>query len=217
MDPNHLSLYAKKIREVMKVLFFMIRKGKRKLLVDLNLALKRGKLAGKSLIGKLAHHHHHHKNHQEPDESDYYSAAGDFNYPDPKSSDYVEFSCSNTPAHHKNNHHGSFLLSHVILHLINGKKGRGAHRHKAQFESVQEEMITERAVECALNDVVSMGSPALPGLGFERSPAPVRQLRVTDSPYPVSSGGDSGQVDADAEEFIRRFYSNLLRQPIKEG
>lgn len=48
------------------------------------------------------------------------------------------------------------------------------------------------------------------------SPSPrVRQLRVTDSPYPLREeeeveGGN--QVDKDAEKFIKRFYEQLRLQ-----
>ncbi|KAI3761583.1 hypothetical protein L1987_52003 [Smallanthus sonchifolius] len=54
-------------------------------------------------------------------------------------------------------------------------------------------------------------SPALPGFG--RSPM-VRQLRVTDSPFPLSNVGDS-HVDEAAEQFISRFYNDLRRQNTK--
>lgn len=46
--------------------------------------------------------------------------------------------------------------------------------------------------------------------GFEKSPM-VRQLRITDSPFPLSNGDEDGQVDADADEYITRFYNSLRR------
>nr|GEW29070.1 hypothetical protein [Tanacetum cinerariifolium] len=52
-------------------------------------------------------------------------------------------------------------------------------------------------------------SPALPGFG--RSPM-VRQLRVTDSPFPLSNVDEDSHVDDAAEEFINRFYNDLRRQ-----
>ncbi|KAI9070519.1 hypothetical protein K1719_047516 [Acacia pycnantha] len=54
-------------------------------------------------------------------------------------------------------------------------------------------------------------SPALPGFG--RSPM-ARQLRVTDSPFPVQEGDTDRdhQVDKKAEEFIERFYKDLKKQ-----
>ncbi|KAL5729037.1 hypothetical protein ACHQM5_002042 [Ranunculus cassubicifolius] len=64
-----------------------------------------------------------------------------------------------------------------------------------------------------LNDEVVAGSPILPGFG--RSPLMVRQLRVTDSPFPLRDVDEnSSQVDEQAEEFIQRFYEQLRLQSI---
>nr|XP_016505410.1 PREDICTED: uncharacterized protein LOC107823298 [Nicotiana tabacum] len=52
-------------------------------------------------------------------------------------------------------------------------------------------------------------SPALPGFG--RTPT-VRQLRVTDSPFPLRDGEGNSQVDEKADEFISRFYRDLRRE-----
>ncbi|KAI3786096.1 hypothetical protein L1987_45223 [Smallanthus sonchifolius] len=52
-------------------------------------------------------------------------------------------------------------------------------------------------------------SPALSGFG--RSPV-VRQLRVTDSPFPVNNVDEDNHVDEAAERFISRFYNDLRRQ-----
>ncbi|GER45010.1 retinal dehydrogenase 1 [Striga asiatica] len=72
--------------------------------------------------------------------------------------------------------------------------------------------LDARALAAALEIVgLSAGaSPALPGFG----PSPmVRQLRITDSPFPVrDSEEDSRVVDEAAEEFIARFYKDLKRQ-----
>ncbi|EAZ37333.1 hypothetical protein OsJ_21673 [Oryza sativa Japonica Group] len=60
-------------------------------------------------------------------------------------------------------------------------------------------------------------SPALWRTSFGgRSPAPVRQLRITDSPFPIrDDGGEdagAGLVDLEAEEFINKFYEQLRTQ-----
>ncbi|EPS58246.1 hypothetical protein M569_16570, partial [Genlisea aurea] len=50
--------------------------------------------------------------------------------------------------------------------------------------------------------------------GFGRTPV-VRQLRITDSPFPATEVEDDdggGGVDRAAEEFIRRFYRELKHQ-----
>ncbi|KAL6559920.1 hypothetical protein OROGR_005037 [Orobanche gracilis] len=69
--------------------------------------------------------------------------------------------------------------------------------------------LTASAVEMMISSAVE--SPDLPGFG----PTPlVRQLRITDSPFPsrdVDKAGDC-HVDEAAEEFIVRFYKDLRRQ-----
>lgn len=52
-------------------------------------------------------------------------------------------------------------------------------------------------------------SPALPGFG--KSPM-VRQLRITDSPFPIREVEEDSHVDEAAEEFISKFYKDLRRQ-----
>lgn len=52
-------------------------------------------------------------------------------------------------------------------------------------------------------------SPALPGFG--KSPM-VRQLRITDSPFPLRDVEEDSHVDEAAEEFISKFYKDLRRQ-----
>lgn len=58
----------------------------------------------------------------------------------------------------------------------------------------------------------------LPGFGNGKSPMG-RQLRVTDSPFPLKNGkGDAEELEEDvkvskaAEEFIKKFYTNLRMQ-----
>jgi hypothetical protein len=49
-----------------------------------------------------------------------------------------------------------------------------------------------------------------------RSPAGTRPLRVTDSPFPAvpeDDGCGSQRVDAEADDFIRKFYEQLRMQP----
>ncbi|GFP85658.1 hypothetical protein PHJA_000709500 [Phtheirospermum japonicum] len=58
-------------------------------------------------------------------------------------------------------------------------------------------------------DLIAAASPALPGFG----PSPIgRQLRITDSPFPVGDFEDSQHVDEAAEEFIIKFYKDLRQQ-----
>ena len=55
-------------------------------------------------------------------------------------------------------------------------------------------------------------SPALMSKG--NTPCRMRQLRVTDSPFPVLKEEEvvDGRVDEEAEEFIKRFYQQLKIQ-----
>jgi len=57
--------------------------------------------------------------------------------------------------------------------------------------------------------VIVEASPALPGFG--RTPK-ARQLRVTDSPFPLHDTDTDAEVDKAADAFIRRFYSQLRKQ-----
>ncbi|CAN6464562.1 unnamed protein product [Victoria cruziana] len=55
----HFATRAKRLCNLLRVAFFMMRKGvisKRRLVMDLNLTMKRGKLIGKSLRGLVFHH-----------------------------------------------------------------------------------------------------------------------------------------------------------------
>lgn len=106
-----------------------------------------------------------------------------------------EFSCSNSPA----------------FQFFPGKLHRRRYR------------VDEAAVAAAVQrvfDILNTEGPgsavATPMLlpGFGKSPAvPVRQLRVTDSPFPVKGNEEeSKQVSKAAEEFITRFYRDLKRE-----
>ncbi|XP_014500480.1 uncharacterized protein LOC106761442 [Vigna radiata var. radiata] len=184
-------IVTKKLWDMLRVMFFMMRKGisKGKLMMDLNVMLKRrSKLAGKAIANLISHHHHaaSHDSHLQ------FSAPREY-----------EFSCSNTPS--------AFSFPAI------GK------RHRHFFACVHappthdDDSVTMNAVKTVLemlnNDVKveTTSSPALPGFG--RSPM-VRQLRVTDSPFPLrdSDQDNDHQVDKAAEEFIKRFYKELKKQ-----
>nr|GEW23343.1 hypothetical protein [Tanacetum cinerariifolium] len=154
-----LPLIAKKAWSLMHAIFYMLKKGisKVKIMVDLNMMIKHGKIAGKSLHNRLFHHHHNWAAtifHRHPHNLTY--------PPPPPPADEYEFSCTTTPDH----------FPHAVIKAL--------------------KMLT-------------YASP-----GFEKSPM-VRQLRITDSPFPLSNGDEDGQVDADADEYITRFYNSLRR------
>ncbi|KAJ7971807.1 Avr9/Cf-9 rapidly elicited protein [Quillaja saponaria] len=83
----HSPLLAERLWNVLRITFYMIRKGlvsKRKLIMDMNLMMKRGKLLKKSLSNLMSiHHYHHHSKNA--------SARGGYGIQE------YEFSCSNSP------------------------------------------------------------------------------------------------------------------------
>ncbi|KAI4376582.1 hypothetical protein MLD38_014328 [Melastoma candidum] len=178
------------------------------LLIDLHLLLKRTKSFSDLL---LTHYSSFTCRPGHPDSLSFIS---------PSSLHEVEFSCSNTPV---NNAHFSF------------KKRPASHHHKKSHAGSKvwygkkygyDEAVTVAAVQRVL-DMLNRGSVGedevgsvmaspmvLPGFGGGKSPAPVRPLRITDSPFPLKEddAGDGGQVDMRADEFIRNFYRDLRHE-----
>ncbi|KAH0448982.1 hypothetical protein IEQ34_022782 [Dendrobium chrysotoxum] len=160
----------------------MLRKGlsKRKVLLDLHLLRKRGKIAGKALGNLLMafHHHHHHS---------------------PINLKEVEFSCSNTPS-----------SAYNYFHAITKRKNR-RHCHHNDFDSFD---ATEFAMAFQMMNMEDLDavSSTLP----TPSPMMVRQLRITDSPFPMNENEvrDAGRINEEADKFIKKFYEQLLMQQL---
>ncbi|KAM3308173.1 hypothetical protein P3S67_009917 [Capsicum chacoense] len=150
-----VPVIAKKIWKIVRVACFMLRKGlssKRKLMFDLNLLMKRGKIAGKTAIQNLMFQDHNNKQ------------AFHLN-----------------KRNNKHSHHAVPAIEHDNVIMINA----------AVFKAL--EMLQS-----------GIASPALPGFG--RTPI-VRQLRITDSPFPLRDGSDHAgdmmsHVNEKADEFI---------------
>ncbi|KAM2407470.1 hypothetical protein ACFX1X_026645 [Malus domestica] len=183
---------AKKLWNLVRIAFFMLRKSlsKSKLIVDLHLMLKRGKLAGKAIANNLMLHHN-------SAFSCHSNVALSFVTP----REY-EFSCSNSPAVHnlfhfnkRNKHHNHYF-----------PKATSAY----QYDDVSTMSAVQKVLEMLNNEIAVEASPLVTLPGFGKSPM-VRQLRITDSPFPLKDEGDS-QVDREAEEFIKRFYKDLRLQ-----
>ncbi|KAI3521538.1 hypothetical protein L1887_11009 [Cichorium endivia] len=197
MEQN-LPVVAKKLWSLVRVMLFMLKKNisKRKLLLDLNLMMKRGKIAGKALQNLMFHHHRNwssstfnRRSHDSPN----------FTFPPPETDDY-EFSCTTSPA---------YPLS---LPSTNRKHHyKKASQKKSAAENNHDDIIIDAALVKALHEMLTSAtaSPALPGFG--KSPM-VRQLRITDSPFPLSNGDEDSYVDEAAEKFIMKFYNDLRRQ-----
>ncbi|GMI86144.1 hypothetical protein like AT1G52140 [Hibiscus trionum] len=192
---------AKRVWSIVRAVLFMLKKGifsKPKLLVHFHTLLKRGKIAtSKAIANLLLFHHHHHQ----------VSASAAHEY---------EFSCSNTP-------------NYIFPFNLPSKKKTGITNYYHHFFACthappthDDDMATVNAVKVVLdmlndndnNNNVGAGvvaaSPMLPGFG--QTPL-VRQLRVTDSPFPIRDADDgNGNVDKAAEDFIKRFYKDLKLQ-----
>ncbi|XP_023514516.1 uncharacterized protein LOC111778773 [Cucurbita pepo subsp. pepo] len=201
---------AKKVWNLVRVAYFLLRKGisKSKLMLDLNLMTKRGKLAGKAISNLMFHHHYHAAAAASPSSSSPPTSTGQL--PFPIGADEYEFSCSNSPA---------FPAFHV------GKRRRNQN-HNPFFACAHapDTLDDDAAAVNAVNAVVEIlnnhtgasstppipASPALPGFG--RTPRRVRQLRITDSPFPLQDANADPLVDKAADEFISRFYKELRLQ-----
>ncbi|CAH9122789.1 unnamed protein product [Cuscuta epithymum] len=198
MEPNKLPVITKRFWSLVRAALFMLRQGisKRKLMLDLNLKLKRRKIeaARKAAFSNLI----------SSSSTPVATAATPKDFVDP--SNAYEFSCD-SPAHPAPSAASLGFLNIVI------KKLTKLLRQSAAAHSLppgEEEEMVKAAEEIVLRSAAA--SPALPGFGA--TPL-VRPLRVTDSPFQSRDGNggyDGSDVDEDAEKFIRRFYENLRRQ-----
>ncbi|CAN6216595.1 unnamed protein product [Urochloa humidicola] len=234
VEPN----MGRRLWHVVRAVLFMLRKGvsKRKLAMDIHLLLQRGKIAGKALGNLMSSHGHHHDKSAPADAAAAPPHQHQFSCRalDPSLAVYdpreVEFSCSNTP---------SYTSLHLIPFPTGGKRRRrgrsrthrGANGGEPGWYNYDAADIA-RVFEIPNNNdqllagdtpvdqqpsplpLIATPSPAL-WASFGRTPAHVRQLRITDSPFSVRDGdarGDGGQVDLEAEEFIKKFYEQLRTQ-----
>ncbi|XP_021749671.1 uncharacterized protein LOC110715395 [Chenopodium quinoa] len=199
MEPKIESI-SRKIWKIVSVAIFVIKKGlcKKKLLMDLNFTMKHGKIAGKKALGNLMFHH---------------NSQGGVGGQSKLTNDAreYEFSCSDTPLYRhyftnkrKNQRH-QINDQYYMPYPLTLEDGQNVNLE--DFNSVLEMMLHNEEATGGL----SAPLPALPGLGFGRSPT-VRQLRITDSPFPVQNVEEYKHVDQAAEDFINNFYSQLKLQ-----
>ncbi|XP_057748854.1 uncharacterized protein LOC130967840 [Arachis stenosperma] len=186
------AVVANKVWNIVRVLFFMLRKGiaKSKLVMEFHSILKRGKLAGKALLNTLIfNHHHHHLTCRSHDTH--------LSFISPRLTTDYEFSCSNSPA--------------VKVNRLRSTIKRT--KHHSKYDDVSTLTAVQKVLEMLNNTDQNKvdASPLVTLSGFGKSPIG-KQLRVTDSPFPLKDEGDNGQVDMAAEEFIRRFYKELNMQ-----
>ena len=232
--------FGKRLMSVLRAVYHMLRRGlcRKRLMMDLHLLLGRGKLAGKALRNLVAaanhphgaHHHHHlvaaragagaaNGAAGAAAASASASAAADLPFaPNPRD---VEFSCETTP---------SYSYAGPVRALFPFRiRGRGAARGCDGLDFAQ----VARALEMmsAAEDAAAAGaaggaggetplpasaagatpSPML-ALSLGRSPAGARQLRVTDSPFPLEPEGVDERANSNFDAFINKFYENLRLQ-----
>ncbi|KAE8646535.1 hypothetical protein Csa_015892 [Cucumis sativus] len=110
---SNVPVIAKKVWNLVRVAYFLLRKGisKSKVnMLDLNLMMKRGKIAGKAISNLMFQHHYAQHQHHLPHQLPFDVAADDY-----------EFSCSNTPSYHyfgkrrrnNPNHNSFFACAHA--------------------------------------------------------------------------------------------------------
>jgi hypothetical protein len=150
---NNVSIITKRVWSMIRVALFMLRKGisKGKLMMDLNMMVKRrGKLAGKAITNLMfPHHHGGSTSRSRPHDEKRLSTTREY-----------EFSCSNTPKYkfalnnkrHRNNH---FVFAHAPL-------------------TQDEDIVTVNVVKAVLdnmvnnNEVMVDASPVL--VGYRETP-----------------------------------------------
>ncbi|KAJ9183512.1 hypothetical protein P3X46_007355 [Hevea brasiliensis] len=211
MEPSS-TLVAKKLSSMIRVALFMIQKGisKSKLMLDLHLIMKRGKILGKALNDLIIEHqtalscrsHDLHMSFVSPA-----VAVGcrphdvHMSFVSPRE---YEFSCSSSPSYRPYNR---FQANGRRTHS-NQRKHKGYYQH-TRYNAPP---YTWNDVESEGGDVTE-GSVNLAGGGFGWSPL-VRQVRITDSPFSLRDSSDREDcvVDIEAEKFIDRFYRELRLQ-----
>ena len=229
--------FGKRLMSVLRAVYHMLRRGlcRKRLMMDLHLLLGRGKLAGKALRNLVAaanhphgaHHHHHlvaaragagaaNGAAGAAAASASASAAADLPFaPNPRD---VEFSCETTP---------SYSYAGPVRALFPFRiRGRGGGASRGcdglDFAQVARALEMMSAAEDAaagagetppppLSAVGATPSPML-ALSLGRSPAGARQLRVTDSPFPLEPEGVDERANSNFDAFINKFYENLRLQ-----
>ncbi|KAI4350408.1 hypothetical protein L6164_004866 [Bauhinia variegata] len=189
---------AKRLRNVLRITFFMVRKGlisKRKLIMDMNLMMKKGKLLRKSLSNLMSSHHHHSKS----------VARGSYGLQE------YEFSCSNSPNPvffhvHKRKHHFNFPCINAPEVIEEEPKLTAL-----QSEDPKAVVLVPKTPEYTFNFRFDASDFAP---GEKKSPL-LSPFSVRISNYSSEDENEQGgnsQVDDQAEDFIRRFYEQLRNQ-----
>ncbi|KAG8067445.1 hypothetical protein GUJ93_ZPchr0005g14622 [Zizania palustris] len=210
---------ARRLWHVVLAVCHMLRRGfgRKRVMMDLHVLLGRGKLAGRALRDLLAHHavggHGGHLTGYGAASSSS-SALASF-YGRPRE---VEFSCTTTPSYP---HYGLFPFK------SRGGRGGGSRSARGEYGDLDAAAVARAWMMSTEGEAGGEGTPSVAGWAtatatpspmvawiLGRSPAGVRPLRVTDSPFPaVQEDGGEQRVDAEFEDFINKFYENLRMEP----
>ena len=231
---------GKRLMTVLRAVYHMLRRGRKRLTMDARLLLGRGnKLAGKALhdlLAAAAHHHQHQHQMVEPSTSHAAAAASSsgLSFVPPYGTGDVEFSCTTTPSYSFG--FGAGAAGHpgtgrALFPFMIRRRGGAAARASGgggaglvDFVEVARELQMLQAADAAAgsdsdHQALSLSSSAwatpspMLGLSLGRSPAGVRRLRVTDSPFPLDPPEGLARSDSSFEAFISSFRENLRRQP----
>uniref|UniRef100_A0ACD5VNI2 Uncharacterized protein n=1 Tax=Avena sativa TaxID=4498 RepID=A0ACD5VNI2_AVESA len=199
---------GKRLLQVLRAVYHMLRRGlcRKRLMMDLHLLLGRGKLAGRALRAHLAHHPQPH--HLAAAAAGASPSALTMYQHDPRD---VEFSCDTTPLY------AAASPGIVFPFKIGRGRGRSATGKYGGLDAATVaaafEMMNAQAARGGQTPGANGASPSpMLALSLGRCPAGARQLRVTDSPFPVEPEGVDERVDAEADSFIKRFYEQLRMQ-----
>ncbi|KAK7380685.1 hypothetical protein VNO78_33200 [Psophocarpus tetragonolobus] len=188
----HSQVISKKLWNVLRITFFMMRKGlisKRKLIMDMNLMMEKGKLLRKSMSNFMSSHHHNHHHHHSKGLAHGYGIQE------------YEFSCSNSP-------------NPVFFHVPKRKH----HFNFPCFDTpvVKEEPRPVVLVPMTPEYSFNLRFDASEFASGERKSPLLSPFNVRISNYSSEDengeGDGNGLVDDQAEDFIRRFYEQLRMQ-----
>ncbi|XP_020246194.1 uncharacterized protein LOC109824082 [Asparagus officinalis] len=196
----HSPTSAKKLWNILRIAFFMMRKGlvaKRKLILDMNLVMKRGKILRKSIGNLMFHynHDHHHRSRNSPASLGHGFGLREY-----------EFSCTNSPnpvffrASSKRRHSYFFPC-------ITASSADEADDYRASPAIVLPRI--EFSPQCSTYNLTELAP------GHDRNITPIRSplsVRVSNFSLAEEGDGSSCEVDSQAEEFIRKFYQQLQAQ-----
>ncbi|MED6163650.1 hypothetical protein PIB30_082051 [Stylosanthes scabra] len=214
MEVHSSSVATKKLWNVLRITFFMIRKGfvsKRKMMMDMNLMMKKGKLLRKSLTNLMSFHHHHHKN----------MMARVVTH------DHYEFSCNNSPnpvfsnaPKRHNKHHFNFPCIHAphVLEEHDFEEGGNSSNINNNNAVVLIPKTPEYAFNFRLDNMngsdLTPGGRKSPLLSSSPLISTVRISNYSALEYDENEegGNGGGVIDDEAEDFIRRFYEQLRSQ-----